>query len=133
MRRTVGMVALVVVSMSACVRLQSTPPGSEKSIINRDDIERVHALTALDAVQRYRADVLVTRAPSSILLNKQMHPVVFLDTQFLGQIDELRNIGADGIKEIRLYGGTDATRLFGAQYGGGVIQIIPRDGQPAGA
>jgi hypothetical protein len=128
MRRIVGMLALAVVSTQACVRLHGGGSMPEKSVISREDIERVHALTALDAVQRYRADILVTKAQSSIYLNKQTHPVVFLDSQFLGQVDELRNIGADGIGEIRLYGGTDATRLFGAQYGGGVIQIMSRGG-----
>ena len=128
MRRTLAVFALVLVCAGGCVRPASAPRALQNSVISRDDIEKVHALTALDAVQRYRADVLVTRAPSSIYLNKHTHPVVFLDSQFLGQIDELRNIGADGIKEIRLYGGTDAARLFGADYAGGVIQIVSRDG-----
>ena len=83
---------------------------------------------ALEAVQHYRSDVLTARAPSSIYLNKQTYPAVFMDSQFLGQIDALRNVAADGIEEIRLFSGTDATRLFGAQYGGGVIQLISRTG-----
>jgi outer membrane cobalamin receptor len=130
MRRFVAVLAvLLAVTASGCTR-PPKPAGSVSGVrvISRDDMDRIHAATALDAVQRYRADVLVTRAPSSVYLNKQQHPVVFIDSQFWGQVDELRNIGADGIKEIRFFDGTDAVRLFGAQYGGGVIQIVSRDG-----
>lgn len=97
-------------------------------VITRDQIERIHAVTALDAVQRFRGDVLTRRAQSSVLLNKQLYPVVFLGSQLLGEIDELRNVSADGIEEIRFFDGTEALTRFGAQYGGGVIQIIPRTG-----
>jgi glutaredoxin len=98
-----------------------------KPTITREDIEKVHARTALDAVQRLRGDVLVSRyAPSSILLNKQLHPVVFLNDQYYGAIDELRHIPAGEVEEIRILNGSDAVQKFGSQFGGGVIQIISR-------
>ena len=130
MRGLVRVVAFgVAASVSACTHPAKSVAGvTTPSVISRDDIDRIHAATALDAIQRYRADVLVNRAPSSVYLNKQTHPVVFIDSQFFGQVDELRNIVADGIKEIRFYTGTDAVRFFGAQYGGGVIQIVSRSG-----
>ena len=130
MRRLVGVLAVgLTTTLFACTR-PPKPLGEsrEPTVISRADIERIHATTALDAVQRYRADLLVNRAPSSIYLNKQTHPVVFLDSQLLGQVDELRHIAADGVGEIRFFSGPDAVRLFGAQYGGGVIQIVSRSG-----
>ena len=105
-----------------------SPSTRETTVITRGDIERIHAATALDAVQRYRADLLVARPPSSIYLDKQTYPVVFLDSQLLGQIDELQNIAANDVGEIRFYSGSDAVHLFGAKYGGGVIQIVSRSG-----
>ena len=100
---------------------------SLKPIITREDIERVKARTALDAVQRLRSDVLVSRtAPSSILLSKHLHPVVFLNDQYYGAIDELRHIPANDVEEIRILNGADAVQKFGSDYGGGVIQIISR-------
>lgn len=130
MRRLVGLLALILTTtLHACTR----PPrplvaGQEPTVISRADIERIHASTALDAVQRFRADLLVNRPASSIYLDKQTHPVVFLDSQLLGQVDELRHISANDVGEIRFFSGTDAIRLFGAQYGGGVIQIVSRSG-----
>jgi outer membrane cobalamin receptor len=101
---------------------------ANQAVITREDIERIRAATALDIVQRYRADVLTARAPSSVLLNRQIHPVVFLNEQYYGAIDELRNVPADGVQEIRLFSGPDAVTKFGSQYGGGVIQIVSRSG-----
>jgi outer membrane cobalamin receptor len=126
---SVVVVSAIGVSLAACVRVaaQSEVGGlADQSVITRDDIERIRAATALDIVQRYRADVLTARAPSSVLLNKHIHPVVFLNEQFYGAIDELRNVPADGVQEIHVFTGPDAVTKFGSQYGGGVIQIISR-------
>ena len=115
-------------SAPSCSRPPKSAAPTPVNVITRADIEKIHASTALDVVSRYRNDVLVARPPSSIYLSKRTYPVVFQDTQFFGQVDELRNISADGIGEIRFYNGPDAVRLFGAQYGGGVIQIVSRTG-----
>ena len=128
MRRSFIACTLLVMSMlSACSHKQASGPApSQQSLITRDDIEKARAKSALDAVQRYRADVLTAHAQSSILLNKRTRPVVFLNDTYLGQIDELRHLPAEEIQEIRIHNGIDATQKFGSQYGGGVIQIISR-------
>jgi outer membrane cobalamin receptor len=59
-------------------------------------------------------------------LNKQIHPVVFLNEQYYGAVDELRHMPADGVQEIHFFTGQDAVIKFGSQYGGGVIQIVSR-------
>jgi outer membrane cobalamin receptor len=132
MRRSAFALALVVMIFTlslSCGGRGSRPKGSaQPSLISRADIERVRARSALDAVQRFRADVLMRRAPSSINLDKRLYPVVFLNEQFYGPIDELRNFPADGIEEIHILTGPNAQTKFGSQYGGGVIQIISRIG-----
>src|ERR1044072_2843827 len=88
-----------------CVHHSRADQGSRsvKPIITREDIERVHANSALDAVQRFRGDVLISKsAPSSILLNKHLFPVVFMNDQYYGAIDELRNVPSAEIEEIRI-------------------------------
>ncbi len=115
------------VAVGSCARAPVPTPGlANQSVITRSDIERIHATTALDIVQRYRADVLTARAPSSVLLSKHIYPVVFLNGQYYGAVDELRNLPADGVEEIQLFNGPDAVTKFGSQYGGGVIQIVSR-------
>lgn len=121
---TVGLAALV----PGCTHRRNPDMLAQKNlpVISRADIERAHARTALDAVQRYRSDVLVARAPISILANKHTRPVVFLNDQYYGAVDELRQIPAVEVEEIRILSGPDAVQKFGSQYGGGVIQIISR-------
>lgn len=115
--------------VSSCSRHTVSQSGNARTnVITREDIERVHARSALDAVQRYRSDVLVRKAPSSVLLDKRPYPVVFLNDQELGQIDELRNVPADEVEEIRIHTGPEATTKWGSRFGGGVIQIISRSG-----
>src|SRR5512146_74189 len=71
------------VAIGSCVRAAAPSSGrANQSVITRDDIERIRAATALDIVQRYRADVLTERAPSSVYMNKHIHPVVFLNEQY---------------------------------------------------
>lgn len=120
------MVAGGSVASSCTHRKPSGGPSQTHQVITRADIERVHARSALDAVQRLRADLLTPRAPSSVLLNKHRYPVVFINDQYLGQVDELRHIPAEGIEEIRIFSGNDAVTKFGAQYGGGIIQVVSR-------
>ena len=115
------------IAVSSCThRGVNRQEPSQLSVISHADMERVHAISALDAVQRLRSDALTPHASSSILMNKHVHPVVFLNEQYLGAVDELRNLPVDGIEEIRIISGTDAVTKFGSQYGGGIIQIIAR-------
>ena len=122
-------VIALLLSSASCVHPNGSSGSASNDIITRDDSEKIHAATALDAVSRFRGDVLVTKSPSSIYLDKQQHPVVFQNATYFGKVDELKNIPADGIGEIRFFRGVDAVRLFGAQYGGGVIQIVSRSDQ----
>ena len=125
---TFGLVTVAVLSAGCHNKARENAMATPlKPVITRDDIERIKAKTALDAVQRLRSDVLVSRtAPSSFMMNKHLHPVVFLNDQYYGAIDELRHIPANDVEEIRILNGSDAVQKFGSDYGGGVIQIISR-------
>src|SRR5437899_5901818 len=76
MGRFVGLLATgLATTLAACTRAPSSAgTAAQPNVIRRADIERVHASTALDAVQRYRADLLTARAPNSVYLNRQTHP-----------------------------------------------------------
>lgn len=127
-QRIVAWWLMTVVMAAACSHRgqRESARNAHLPVITRADIERVHARTALDAVQRFRSDVLVARAPSSILLSKHTYPVVFLNGQYYGGVDELRQFPAADIEEIRILSGPEAVQQFGSQFGGGVIQIISR-------
>src|SRR4051794_16304520 len=95
MRRLFVVSTLLAMSLISACSHSAPSPGpapSQISVITREDIEKARAKSALDAVQRYRSDALTARAQSSILLNKRIRPVVFLNDTYLGQIDELRHV-----------------------------------------
>src|SRR5215510_8020351 len=118
MRKIATTIALLLgVALGACTHRAPSTGFTAGNVISRADIERVRAKTALDAVQRVRPDALTKRGTKSIMLDAQSYPVVFLNTQYYGKIDELR-----------IFGNADAVTKFGAQYGGGVIQLISRTG-----
>src|SRR5438045_9763296 len=98
MRPAILVVCALGLSLTSCVRAAPTPELTNQALITRSDIERIHAMTALDIVQRYRSDVLISRAPSSVLLNKHLHPVVFLNGRFFGAVAALRNLRAAGLE-----------------------------------
>ena len=52
---------------------------------------------------------------------------MFLNGQYYGALDELRNLPADGVEEVRFFTGPDAVTKFGSQYGGGIIQVQAND------
>ena len=128
MRRLMIGLALAL-TVGACTHRSGTPEvvrASRSAIITREEIEHAHAVTALDAIQRLRPFYLSSRGANSVLLDPQLHAVVFLNEQEYGDITVLRNVQANDIQEIRYYNGTEATQKFGAQYGGGVIQLVSR-------
>lgn|ERR1043166_34505 len=118
---------VIIVALVGCTKVvPSGAPSPNSNRITRADIDRSHAASALDVVRRYRSDILTARASSSVELDKKTYPVVFVDGQYFGRIDELRDIPADGIGEIRIYSGMDADRIFGRRYNAGVVQLISR-------
>lgn len=116
-------------TVGACTHRPGDPQAvssSKSAVITREEIERSRAVTALDAIQRLRPFYLSSRGANSVLLDPQLHAVVFLNEQEYGDITVLRNVQANDVQEIRYYNGTEATQKFGAQYGGGVIQLVSR-------
>ena len=128
MRRIVAVLSFAL-ALSACSHRGGpapTPTRSNSSLITREEIEKSKAGTAYEAIQRLRGRYLASRGQNSIYLNPQTYPTVFLDSQEYGPISALRNVAANDLEEIRFFPGAEATTKFGAQYGGGVIQLITR-------
>jgi len=125
--RRFAVVLSLMVAVASCTHRQSGGVGSaNSSVITREEIEHSKASTAYDAIQRLRARFLSSRGQNSIYLNPQTYPTVFLDGQEYGAISSLRSVAANEVEEIRFFRGAEATTKFGAQYGGGVIQLISR-------
>lgn len=84
--------------------------------------------TAEEIVQRLRPAMLRARATSrsSPQGEQTAGPLVYLDNQRLGGVDQLSNIPSRNVKEIRLISPIDATQRWGTDHWGGVIQVISK-------
>ena len=114
------------VAAASCTHPSSAVGNANGALITRDEIENSHAVTALDVISRLRPYYLGSRGRTSINLDPQTHAMVFLNDQEYGDITVLRNLSANDIEEVHYFSGSQAVQKFGAQYGGGVIQLISR-------
>jgi hypothetical protein len=100
---------------------------SNSQLITEDEVEASRASTALEVIQKLRANFLTYRGETSFNRNtSQPYPNVYVDGQEFGPIGSLRTIPAAQIATIRLYRSWEATTKFGTGNMGGVIAITTR-------
>jgi outer membrane cobalamin receptor len=100
---------------------------SNAQLITEEEVDASRAVTALEVIQKLRANFLTYRGETSFYRNSsQPYPNVYVDGQEFGPIGSLRNIPAAQIATIRLYRSWEATTKFGTGNMGGVIAITTR-------
>jgi len=127
-RRGLSLLAAACAVMGAC-----SSPGARagrpttRNVILADDIARVGATNALEAIQRLQPRMLAKqRGPSSINFENQTQIAVYLDGTRFGGIETLSLIEATPILEIRFLSASEATFRFGTGNSGGAIVITTR-------
>ena len=121
------MIATSVLGSAACHRTPDVAtPGSGFNVITRDELESAGAVSVYDVIVRNHALFFRNRGPTSINSSSSPQASVFMDAQYYGEIETLRNVPASRIESVHFYPGTESAAKFGHQYNGGVIQLIPR-------
>jgi outer membrane cobalamin receptor len=100
---------------------------ASNNVITQEQIDATEANNIYEVIARLRGNFLNDRGHVSLQSNKHSRAVVFLNDQEYGIPETMRNIPLGRVSEIRFFPGTDALARFGAQYGGGVIQLISRN------
>jgi TonB-dependent Receptor Plug Domain len=127
-RRGLGLLAAACAVIGAC----SSPAAragrpTTRNVILADEIARVGATNALEAIQRLQPRMLAKqRGPSSINFENQTQIAVYLDGTRFGGIETLSLIEATPILEIRFLSASEATFRFGTGNSGGAIVITTR-------
>lgn len=123
-------VALAVVGLAACA---SAGAGSTKmrdyNVITENEITAQNGTNAYDVISHLRPQYLKTRGRSTIQTPPTVaseYAAVFMDNQFYGDLNSLRNIASINIKEIHYLPANEAVTRYGMQYGNGVIEIRTR-------
>lgn len=115
---------------------QPNPPRqfAARDVLTPLQIERVRAVNAWDAVERLRSNWLRLRGTTQIpttpgALQFRENPIlVYLDSQKLGGIEQLRTIEIAAVEYIRYFSPAEASARWGMNHGGGVIFVstMPR-------
>jgi hypothetical protein len=120
--------AVVIAVMTACASAGSgnNTVHRDSNLITQEEIGASTETNAYDAVARLRPLFLRTRGRTSINNQGDEHATVFVDGQRYGDLNSLKNIVANQIREIRYYSGPEAVTKFGMDYGSGAIEVITR-------
>ena len=114
-------VALIV----ACsARANTARPTPTSTLITRDELSRVAAMNALEAIRTLRPDMLRNRGQTSFLTSTGGEPVVYHDERRMGSVASLQNISVQNVLEIRYYSSTEAQQRWGMGHASGAIQVV---------
>jgi hypothetical protein len=111
---------------AACAHSKYESATRSPDLITEDDIARIHAQTAYDAVARLRANFLTRRGSTSVLNTSNPEPNVYLDDVFIGALAQLKGIQASDVATIRVYRAWEVAARFGNGNLGGVIEVYTK-------
>ena len=138
MRARVLMAAILIAVSSGCSSSGSSSsatgapraPSRQQDVITAAEIaERAaDASNALQVVQKLRPQMLTTRGRFSPADSSDAgaRPRVVVDGVAIGQVENLVNVNAISVMEIRYISATDATTRFGTGYVGGAILVTTK-------
>ncbi|MCI0691817.1 hypothetical protein L0337_07395 [candidate division KSB1 bacterium] len=108
----------------ACASSTGTKsPRRSTNLITAEEIAASTARDAYEAIQLLRPSWLVTRGIASPNNPRSTVPTAYINNSRLGDIENLRNVSAISIAEIRLLSPNDATTLYGTGNVGGAIMV----------
>ena len=94
----------------------------DQHLITRDAILSTQYTNLYDVIQALRSNWLRIKAPDSF--GKSSALQVYLDTQRLSGVDELRQMAPTNIESIRYYDAVEASARWGMDHGAGAIYIL---------
>jgi hypothetical protein len=121
-----GAVALALVACASASGNRGGAVSGVGNVITAEDISKIEATNAAEAVQRLHPNWLRGRGAASIGGGGVDLPVVYIDDSRQGGLEELGRISTKIIQEIRFVPGTDASVKYGLGHGGGVILVVTK-------
>ena len=116
-----GLVATVVL---ACAPPATAHSGRDANVITKEEIASVQVANLYDVVTRLRPNFLANRGQSTLRGADNGYPRVYLDRSPLGDIQALKTLSPNGIREIRYYNGAEASSKFGLDNTSGAIEVL---------
>ena len=121
-----SLLAALLVIAAACPHSGTTRQRRDPNMITQDEIERVTAANAYDAVQMLRPSFLRARGVPSSVSGMPDLAIVYLDGMKMGDVGQLQRIPTVGIVSIRYINAIDANQRYGRGHEGGAILVDTR-------
>jgi hypothetical protein len=118
-----GLVLLLLAGCGSSHESGRTP--SSREVLTAEEISKSGALTAYDAIRIRRPAFLTPQGPKTTgtATRSTMHPAVYLNGMYYGEVESLKDISALNIKDIRYIEAKDATIMYGTGHVAGVIMV----------
>jgi hypothetical protein len=125
MMRATSIAVLFAGAVLACAPPSTVSgPIRNSNVITREEMKSANVLDAYDAISKLRPKFLNSHGTTSINGSDTGFPNVYLNHQFYGDIQSLRNIEATSISEIHYYSGPEASTRFGLGNVSGAIEVL---------
>ncbi len=99
-------------------------PTSRRDVITRAELQETDVTNAYDAVQRLRPAWFRVRGTAS---TRGSSPIwVYIDGVRAGELERLRTISIERVRELRHISASDATIRWGTGHTSGAIEVITR-------
>jgi hypothetical protein len=117
-------VAAVGFSMACATAASSGRPQRNPSVITREEIAAAHVYNAYDAVQTLRPAFFHSHGKTTFSGSDTGLPKVYLNHQYYGDLESLKQLEVASIREIHYYTAPEASNRFGLGNASGAIEVI---------
>ncbi|HEX3533877.1 MAG TPA: hypothetical protein VHT23_06625 [Gemmatimonadaceae bacterium] len=122
--RMVLLVGLVAALATSCTPPTTARSSRDPNVITSDELVASQATNAFDAIRRLRPNFLTSRGVTTLRGADTGYPRVYLDRVLFGDLNSLKNLSVNGIREIHYYNGPEASGRFGLDNVSGAIEVI---------
>ncbi len=126
MRYSALCLALIAAATACASTSQSGGTGGRPDVITAEQIAQTSALNAYEAVSMLRRTWMTSRGSVSAIDPAPVYPIAYLDNGQLGDVESLRGVPVNDIREIRFIDGGTAANRYGEDHRGGIIRVITR-------
>jgi hypothetical protein len=131
MKNVARLILICSLSLAACSSAAGTRSGSrDADRITLEQLAKVSADNAYDAVRALQPQWLDTRAQESMSSSNPISATVFLNGARAGDPEFLRTIQINSVQEMRFIPANQASARYGMGIGRGVIEVTTKGHHP---
>ena len=113
---------------SSTAAANAAPKRGNATLITQSEIEATHLETIYDVIERLRPNWFRTRGGRSEFTAASGSGMLkaYLNSTPMGDVNTLRSIQANSVKEVKFLNAADATTQFGTNHDSGAILVVSK-------